>query len=260
MALNGWTKKCMINVSANKITSSGTNQVLLFSASHFNSEMLTLGGANACKTDGSDVRFSLDANADSILGAQILNISLNATPASSVFVVAIRFPSLTANTAFSCYCHWGNSSAEVPAPLSVAGSGTCLSEFYGVLPLTENPASFTTAATKWKCFKDATSRYSAGSLIGQVTSGISSPIPGLSTLQIGASGGIQIPEVAATNKGGFQIAMLCNIDTSGSGGTFFTENATSVSNGFSFNSTGVPVIQYSGDYGTFMSSEYGSWG
>lgn len=259
MALSGWTKKCRIDVAANKIASSGTNQVLLFSAGHFNTDMLTSGGPNACKADGSDLRFALDANGDTLLGAQVLNISLSTVAANSKLVVAVRFPTIVANADFSFYCHWGNSTADFPAPLTTAGSGTCWSEFYGVLPLTENPASFTTTASKWKCFKDATSRYSAGSLIGTVTSATTSPIPGLPAIQVGTAGGIQVPEVASTQKGGFQIAMLCYIDTSATG-CFFTELNTSVSNGFSFNSTGVPVIQYSGDYGTNFTSEYGKWG
>jgi hypothetical protein len=113
MALPGWTKKCLITVAANKITSTNTNQVLLFTAGHFNSEMLTSGGSNSCAGDGSDLRFSLDSGADTLLAFDVIKCSLSTTPSNSQLVVAIKFPSLTANTSFSFYCHWGNSSAEV---------------------------------------------------------------------------------------------------------------------------------------------------
>lgn len=259
MALVGWTKKCMITVAANKITSTVTNQVLYFSAAHFNQSMLTLGGSDSCKSDGTDIRFSLDSDAENILGAHVVKIALNADPSLSVLVVAVRFPTVTANTSFTFYCHWGNSAAETPAALSTAGSGTCWSEFYGVLPLSEDPANYTTTAQKWKCFKEVTSRYSSGSMVGAPTSATISPIPGMPALQVSTLGGVQIPEVAATNKGGFQFAMLCYIDSFKTG-TFFTESNTAASQGFSINSSGVAVIQYSGDYGVTFTDQIGKWG
>lgn len=259
MALSGWTKKCQITVAANKITSTETNQVIYFSASHFNSEMLTLGGANACKSDGSDLRFSSDSSGDSLLGAHVVKISLSATPANSVLVVAVRFASITANASFSFYCHWGNASAETPAPLSSSGSGTCWSQFYGVLPLSEDPTLFTTSTQKWKCFKEVTSRFSSGSMVGAPTVGTISAIPGMPSLQVSTLGGVQIPEVSSTAKGGFQFAMICYIDSLATG-TFFTESNTAASQGFSINSTGVAVIQYSGDYGVTFADQIGKWG
>lgn len=259
MALSGWTKKCLITVAANKITTSGANQAIYFTAAHFNPAMITSGGADACKSDGSDLRFSTDTNADNILAAHVINISLNSNPNLSQLVVAVRFPSITANSSFSFYCHWGNAAAEMPAPLSVAGAGNCWSSFYGYLSLTENPANYTTSTQKWKCFKEATSRYAAGSMVASPVASSATPVPGFPALQVGTIGGVQIPEVAATNKGGFQIAMICYIDSFATG-TFFTESNTAASQGFSINSSGVPVIQYSGDYGTNFTDQLGKWG
>ncbi len=103
--------------------------------------MLTLGGSDACKSDGSDLRFSTDSAADNLLAYEVVNISLSATPANSILVVAIKFPTITANTSFSFYVHWGNASADFPAKDNAVGSGSCWSDFYGVLPLKEDPVT-----------------------------------------------------------------------------------------------------------------------
>lgn len=255
MALPGWTKKCLITVAANKITSTTTNQVLLFTAGHFNSEMLTAGGSNACASDGSDVRFSLDSSADNLLAFDLIKCSLSASPSSSQFVVAVKFPTITANASFTFYCHWGNSGASKPAKDSLIGSGSCWSMFYGVLPLSENPAQFTTSATKWKCFSDSTGRYAAGSLVSAATQ-VSGAIPGLSALSVGTTGGVQIPEVAATNRGGFQVAMIAYIPAFT--GYYFSQS-TSITDGFSFDA-GIPKVQYTGNWSYNFTPEVNKWG
>jgi hypothetical protein len=257
VALSGWTKKCLITVAASKLAQTVTNQVILLTAAHFNSEMVTLGHANACKTDGSDLRFSSDANGDTLLAYDLLNISLSATPASSELVVALRIPSVAANASFSFYVHWGNSNAEVPAKDSASGAGTCWSNLYGVIPFKENPALYTTTAQKWKAFKESTGRYSAGNIVNAPTR-VAGPIPGMKAIQVSAASGyVQIPEVAATNRGGFQFAMICNFATVV--GLIFSQSQ-STSDGFYFNSSGVAVVQYSGDYSQNYLDSNNAWG
>ena len=141
MALSGWLCKSLITVSANKITSTVNDQVLLFTALHFNSAMLTLGGAYACKSDGSDLRFSTDLDGSYLIPFNVIRINLNEDPALSEIVIAVKFATVTANSSFTFYCHWSNASADMPAMSSSIGSGTCWSSFYGVLPLQEDPES-----------------------------------------------------------------------------------------------------------------------
>lgn len=256
MALAGWTKKCLVTVAAGKLTYTVSNQVVLFTAAHFNSEMLTLGGPNACRSDGADLRFSTDADATSLLAFDLLGISLEATPATSTLVVAIRFPTITAGASFTFYCHWGNSSADFPAKDSASGAGTCWSALYGCVPLKEDPAVFTTTNSKWKCFKESTGRYSSGNIVAAPTQ-VAGPIPGLKALSISAAtGGVQIPEVVSTARGGFQVAMLVNV--SAFTGFYFSQSQTAT-DGLAFDG-GIAKIQYSGNWGFNFSSLTGTWG
>lgn len=256
MALSGWTRKCQITVAANKITTTATDQVLLFTAAHFPSGMLTLGGSDACRSDGNDIRFALDADATTLLPYDLINISLSATPANSILVVAIKFPSITANTSFSFYAHWGNSSADAPAKTSASGAATCWSMFYGVIPLKEDPTLYTTANAMWKCFKESTGNYSSGSKVGAPTQ-VAGPVPGMKALAISTLGGVQIPEVAATNRGGFQFAILANV-TAPITGAYFAQTNTAASDGFSFDA-GVGKVQYAGNWNLSFTDQAGSW-
>jgi hypothetical protein len=128
--------------------------------------------------------------------------------------------------------------------------------FYGVLPLNETTSNYTTSASKWKCFRDSTGRYAAGTMLSAV-SNVDGPIPGLSGIRVGTSAGIQIPEVAATNRGGFQIAMLAYIPSTFTG--YYFSQSTNATDGFAFDA-GIPKVQYSGNWGYNFSSETGKWG
>ena len=255
MALSGWSCKSLITVAANKITTTVNDQVLLFTALHFNSAMLTLGGVYACKSDGSDLRFSTDLDGSNLIPFNVIRISLNADPSLSEIVVGIKFSTITENESFTFYCHWSNSSADMPAMSSAIGSGSCWSSFYGMLPLQEDPALYTTTSTMWKCFKDVTGRYAAGSKISLPVQ-VAGPIPGLKAISVGSIGGLQIPETAATNRGGFQIAMICNI--SAFTGFYFSQS-TSATEGFAFDA-GIAKVQYSGNWSYNFSSLTNQWG
>lgn len=255
MALSGWSCKSLITVAANKITTTVNDQVLLFTALHFNSEMLTLGGIYACKSDGSDLRFSTDLDGSNLIPFNVIRINLNADSLLSEIVVGIKFATITANESFTFYCHWSNSNADIPAMSSTIGSGSCWSSFYGVLPLQEDPELYTTTSTMWKCFKDVTGRYSDGSKISLPVQ-VDGPIPGLKAISVGSIGGIQIPETAATNRGGFQIAMICNI-SSFTG--FYFSQSTSATEGFAFDA-GIAKVQYSGNWSYNFSALTNQWG
>jgi hypothetical protein len=196
MALSGWTKKCSIAIAANKLGYTQTNQVVMLDTAHFPTGMVTLGGADACKSDGGDIRFSTDANGDTLIPFDIVRISLNATPANSVLVCVFK-TNVTANAAFTVYCHWGNPAASRVADADTVGAGNCWSELYGVLYLQEDPGTVSTAATQWKFFKEATGRYSAASEIGACQQ-VAGPTSGLKAVAINATNGIRIPEVVST--------------------------------------------------------------
>ena len=255
MALSGWSCKSLITVAANKLTSTVANQVVFFTAAHFNPGMLTLGGAYACKTDGSDLRFSTDSDGSYLIPFNVIRISLNADPSLSEIVVAVKFSTVTANESFSFYCHWANPSADMPAMSSLIGSGECWSQFYGMLPLQEDPELYTTTSTMWKCFKDVTGKYSAGSKVSLPVQ-VDGPIPGMKAMSVGSIGGFQIPETAATNRGGFQIAMICKI--SAFTGFYFSQSQ-SATDGFAFDA-GIAKVQYSGNWSYNFSSLTNQWG
>lgn len=255
MALSGWSCKSLITVAANKITTTVSDQVVLFTAAHFNPGMLTLGGAYVCKSDGSDLRFSTDSDGTYLIPFNIIRISLNENPNLSEIVVAVKFGTVTANESFSFYCHWANPNADMPAMSSSVGSGSCWSSFYGVLPLQEDPKLYTTTATMWKCFKDVTGRYSAGTKVSLPVQ-VDGPIPGMKAMSVGSIGGLQIPETAATNRGGFQIAMICKI-SSFTG--FYFSQSTNATDGFAFDA-GIAKVQYSGNWSYNFSSLTNQWG
>ena len=255
MALSGWSCKSLITVAANKITTTVSDQVILFTAAHFNSGMLTLGGAYSCKSDGSDLRFSTDSDGTYLIPFNVIRISLNENPSLSEIVVAVKFGKVTANESFSFYCHWANPNADMPAMSSTVSSGSCRSSFYGVLPLQEDPKLYTTTASMWKCFKDVTGRYSAGTKVSLPVQ-VDGPIPGMKAMSVGSIGGLQIPETAATNRGGFQIAMICKI-SSFTG--FYFSQSTNATEGFAFDA-GIAKVQYSGNWSYNFSSLTDKWG
>lgn len=255
MALSGWSCKSLITVASNKITRTLSDQVIFFTAAHFNASMITLGNSYACKSDGSDLRFSTDSDGSNLLAFNVIRINLTANSATSELVVAVKFPTITANASFSFYCHWGNASADAPAMSAAIGSGSCWSNLYGILPLQEDPALYTTTATQWKCFKDVSGRYAAGSKVSLPVQ-VDGPIPGMKAISVGSIGGIQIPETVATNRGGFQIAMICKI--SGFTGFYFSQS-TNATEGFAFDA-GIAKVQYSGNWSYNFSSLTNIWG
>lgn len=233
MALAGWSKKCEITIAANKMNKTVNNQVMVLSykGGHFPDGMVTSGGADACKSDGGDIRFSSDSDGNNLLAFDIMNISLNANPSNSNLIVFVRY-NVTANASFSIYCHWGNAGAERPANNSSIGSGECWTNCYGVLYMQEDPADYTTTEGKWKAIKEATGRFSAGSILGSPTQ-VSGPISGMTGISIDNTNGIQIPEVTRTDRGGFQLAMYCQGgSTGGLSGAIYHRGAASQMIGF----------------------------
>lgn len=95
-------------------------------------------------------------------------------------------------------------------------------------------------------------------MVGAPTASTSSPIAGMPALQVSTLGGVQIPEVSSTTKGGFQFAMLAYVDALTTG-TFFTESNTAASQGYGLNSSGIFVAQYSGDYSNNFTDQIGKW-
>lgn len=232
MALAGWTKKSQITIAANKLSKTVTNQVipLSFKAGHFPAAMVTTGNSNACKADGGDIRFSSDEAGDNLLAFDVMSISQNTNSANANLIVFVR-TNVTANASFSIWCHWGNSSAEKPASSSTIGAGSCWGNAYGVLYMQENPANYTTTEQKWKALKEATGRFSGGSLIGSPTQ-VAGPIAGMYGVSINDANGIQIPEVTNTSRGGFQIAMFVKAASSPISGAIYHKGASSQMIGF----------------------------
>ena len=225
MALAGWLRYCSIAVAASKLPQTVSDQVVTFYTAHFPTGMVTLGGSDACASDGSDIRFSSDAAGNTLLPFDIATISLNATPANSVLICHVKI-AVTANAAFTIYCWWSNVSATRPAPNNAIGAAACWSQLYGVLYLQENPANYTTTATKWKCFKEATNIYSAGSIIGAPTQ-VAGPITGMKGVSITATAGIQIPEVISTGASDtFTMACWCMPATVNYSGALFFSGAS----------------------------------
>lgn len=254
MALTGWTKKCQITIAASKLPYTHANQVVMLYTTHFPTGMVTLGGSNACKSDGSDIRFSTDANGDTLIPFDIININLNATPANSVLVVAFK-TSVTANATFSVYCHWGNASASRLAASDTYGAANCWSEIYGILYLQEDPANASTATQQWKFFKEATGRYSAASEIGSLQK-VTGPVTGMSAIAINATNGIRIPEVISTQASDtFTVAAIVrpagttypgSVPTADYSGALFFSGASEMLIGWS--TSGECKWQYAGGY------------
>ena len=232
MALSGWSKKCQITIAANKLTKTVTDQTFMLShdGGAFPDGMVTLGGADACKTDGGDIRFSTDSDGNNLLAYDVMNISLNATPANSTLIVYVK-ANVTANASFTIYCHWGNPGAEKPAASSTIGAGECWKNVYGVIYMQEDPADYTTTTTKWKALKEATGRFSGASIVGSPTQ-VAGPITGMNGVAINNTNGIQIPEVTATNRGGFQLAMFIKANSSPISGAIYHRGAASQMIGF----------------------------
>lgn len=245
MALSGWTKSCSISIAANKLPYTHANQVVTLYTSHFPTGMVTSGGADACKSDGGDIRFSSDAAGNVLLPFDIEVCSLNATPANSVLIVHFK-TSVTANAAFTVYCWWGNPQASAPAKDNAIGAANCWSEIYGIMYLQENPTSYTTTATKWKCFKEATGRYSSGSMLGSPTQ-VTGPITGMKAVSISATNGIQIPEVIATGSSDtFVMACWVKPATTDYSGALFLSGASEMLIGW--DTSGQCKWQYAGGY------------
>lgn len=221
MALNGWTKKCVITIFKEHLTRTGEFPFLLHSDS-LPTGLTVEGGPDACKPDGGDLRFSYDSSGDDLLPYSVMDIKQTQT--GGYLLVFVRLNITNKNNNKSFYMHWGNPDAGTPLATDPIGSASCFSELYGFNFFQEDPADYTGKAT-WKFAKDITTRYSGFSKEGDVDLGGSMPVPDVKTYNIGTGKALLNPEIASMgNTDAFGVFGWIKPDTIDGKQMFMTED------------------------------------
>lgn len=118
----GWGRKCVISIQSSKISATLTDYTVKLTEVNFPSEMLDADGANPCRTDGGDIRFSSDAAGTTELPVHVKYISLNNDPALSKIQVYVKVASVSSSADTDIYVWYDAPSETLPAATATYGS------------------------------------------------------------------------------------------------------------------------------------------
>ena len=199
MAFNGWLKYCSITIPSSATTSATTNvsgMPVLLTGDNLPVEI------SACKSDGSDIRFSTTSAGSDDLPREI--ITINKTDRS--YAMYVKVPEIKKGSDTTIYCFWNNPDASEPGKGTTSQLQNVWSDFYGVF-------HFNSLTSAWKGIDDSSDQYTNMTVIGTPapTSGYAK---GTSAINISTTCGMSYNELVyfstATNVTAFDFSFWIN--------------------------------------------------
>lgn len=121
LALTSWGRRCVITIPAVKALTSQSNFPILLTEANLPAECLTTGDPNAAKSDGSDIRFSLDAFGATELPREIVNFFQSSSVPAQKAEIYVKI-NITASVDNLIYIWYKNPAATEPLPTDPNGS------------------------------------------------------------------------------------------------------------------------------------------
>jgi hypothetical protein len=114
-----WYQALTINYTS--VPAAVTDMTVVLTAANFSTPFKTLSGAQAPQSTGSDVRFFSDATLDTQIPFDIIDFSLNATPANSVIEIDVKVASVSNTVNTIIYVAWGDTTLSLLAKSNTYG-------------------------------------------------------------------------------------------------------------------------------------------
>jgi hypothetical protein len=197
----GWGHYMAITINHVDVSSDESNWTLVFDQ-NFSTKIaavdgpLDAGGAAPMKSDGGDIRFSMDAEGATLLPLHVMDALTDNDPSNGVLEGYCKIPLVSALADTVIYMHWGKADAEQPDATHTHGRHNAVD-------------SYTTAFSPYADTQELTSFDSVGSIVGSITeAGEISPV-GKGTYYPGAPDNCIVYNRAFTGAGlNFTVEML----------------------------------------------------
>lgn len=128
----GWARKCALVIDYTKVLENLTSFPVLLTSANVPAEMITSGGANACKSDGSDIRITTDAAGTTECPLEVVVCTLNANPALSAIQIYTKIPSVSSSVNTTFYIWYKNASASAYGVTDTYGRNNVWTDFAAV--------------------------------------------------------------------------------------------------------------------------------
>jgi len=127
---NGWKRKVKLTIQSTKVSGDVSNFPTLLTRANVPAEMLTSGGAFACKSGGGDIRVSSDVYGINPCSVEVVVCELNANPALAQLEVWVRVPFISSANDTDIWLWYGNPDATANANTHALGRNAVWSNGY----------------------------------------------------------------------------------------------------------------------------------
>ncbi|MFZ2192729.1 MAG: DUF2341 domain-containing protein, partial [Candidatus Moraniibacteriota bacterium] len=119
--LTDWSRKAKITIDHTKVAGDISNYQFKVSDRYLPYELKQLGGTYSAKSDGSDLRFSSDANGTSLLPFDIARFEITSTPSEARIVIWVRLENLSSTVDTDIWVWYHNPTASAVDPTATYG-------------------------------------------------------------------------------------------------------------------------------------------
>jgi hypothetical protein len=157
----GWGHYMAITINHVDVSSDESNWTFVFDQ-NFSTKIaavdgpLDADGAAPMKSDGGDIRFSMDAEGATLLPLHVMDALTDNDPSNGVLEGYCKIPLVSALADTVIYMHWGKADAEQPDATHTHGRHNAVD-------------SYTTAFSPYADTQELTSFDSVGSIVGSIT-------------------------------------------------------------------------------------------